>query len=341
MKIDIICNDGSPLGVHLSDIYGDGQKIGVGGAELALLTMCEAWGASGHTVRLYNNPTHSEPAPFTQLPVDTFIPSDERDVVIVFRSPNFRIDQVECKKIWWSTDQFTIGSFVKFAPKVDKIVTISPFHAEHFRKEYKIHNTITIDLPVRVQDYTEKVDKIKHRMVFCSVPDRGLGILNLAFPRIKKEIPDVSLSITSDYRLWGVPEPRNDIWVRNFLGLDDVRFWGAIPRRDMVREQQLAEVQAYPCSYDELFCYSVAECQVAGAYPVTSNRGALVTTNMGTQMDGDFTDGYRVVDAFAGKVIETMLNPHLKEMQEAVMNKATERFSLGRIMAEWDAVLND
>jgi len=341
LRIDCLCNDGSPLGVSLNDIYGTGSKVGVGGAELALLTMCEAWHDAGHSVRLYNNPTDLNGSPFEQLPIDDFNPQDDRDVVIVFRSPNPRVAGSKGKKIWWSTDQFTVGSFGDFAPQMDKIVTISPFHAEHFLRIYGIRDTVTIDLPVRTWDYANKLDKVEHRMIFCSVPDRGLGILSLAYPLIKRHVPDASLVITSDYRLWGVAEPRNDGWVQQFLGVDDVRFLGAIPRSQMVKEQLMADVQAYPCSYDELFCYSVAECQVAGAYPVTSMFGALVTTNMGKQLGGDYRDGYHQVETFAGGVIETLLNPNLKEMQDEVQKKALERFSLKKIMLDWDKLLYD
>src|SRR3990167_8196820 len=92
LKIDILCNDGSPLGVHLSDVYAYNGRVGVGGAELALLTMAEAWGNAGYHVRIYNNPTHmDENAPFLQHPVDTFIPHEDRDILIIFRSPNHRI----------------------------------------------------------------------------------------------------------------------------------------------------------------------------------------------------------------------------------------------------------
>jgi hypothetical protein len=42
MNIDILCKDGSPLGVTLNDLWGEGQRgIGVGGSEYALLTLCE------------------------------------------------------------------------------------------------------------------------------------------------------------------------------------------------------------------------------------------------------------------------------------------------------------
>jgi glycosyltransferase involved in cell wall biosynthesis len=281
LYIDVLANDGSPLGVTLPDVYGKNGRLGVGGAELALLTMCEAWHVAGHRVRLYNSPTHMGLSPFEQYPVDTFFPNDERDILIVFRSPNHRILHARGMKIWWSTDQFTVGDFQAFQSKVDKIVTISPFHANYFQETYGIVDTNVIDLPVRMEDYDHKIEKVEHRMIFCSVPDRGLDILASAYPEIKKQVQDASLVITSDYRLWGVQEARNEQFIQRFLGMDGVRFLGAVPRMDMVEEQLKAEVMAYPCTYPELFCYAVAECQVAGAYPVTTSMGALITTNMG------------------------------------------------------------
>jgi glycosyltransferase involved in cell wall biosynthesis len=339
MRIDLVCNDGSPLGVRLPDVYGENGRIGVGGAELALLTMCEAWHNAGHSVRLYNNPSYHGSSPFTQLPMDLFLPQEDRDVVIAFRSPNHRIENAVGKKIWWSCDQYTQGNFKKFAPKVDKIVTISPFHAKYFKDTYEIENTITIDLPVRTQDYVEELPKVSHRMIYCSVPDRGLLILAQAYPRIKAKVPDVSLVITSDYRLWGVMEPRNDVYIRKFLSMENVRFMGAVPRMEMVREQMMAEIQSYPCTYDELFCYAVAECQVAGAYPVTSSQGSLATTNMGRQIGGDISDP-RWHLTFAENVIE-MLETDTSMMRLKLMEKAKDRFSLETIMKKWDGVLND
>jgi len=54
MKIEILCNDGSPLGVTSKTVWGDNFRIGLGGAELALITLCEAWHERGDEVILYN-----------------------------------------------------------------------------------------------------------------------------------------------------------------------------------------------------------------------------------------------------------------------------------------------
>jgi hypothetical protein len=334
MIVDVLANDGSPLGVSTSSIYGDLDHIGVGGAELALLTLCEGWHDAGHDVRLYNSPLMGT-SPFPQYPIDAFEPHEDRDVLIAFRSPNHRINDAKGMVVWWSCDQFTCGSFQEFAPKVDKIVTISPFHADYFRMVYGINDTITIDLPVRLWDYEQHVDKVPHRLIFCSVPDRGLGVLAEVYWNIVKAVPDVSMAITSDYRLWGAESARNEHHIGKFLGFENVRFLGAIPRMEMVREQLQAEIQAYPCNYDELFCYSVAECSVAGAYPITPAIGALTTTNMGTIVKGDILTPQWKVD-FTDAVIHNLLDPKLAARQWVLKQKALARFSLKRILNVWN-----
>ncbi len=340
LKIDVIANDGSPLGVVLKDVYGENGRLGVGGAELALLTMCEAWHNVGHEVRLYNSPTIQHGSPFKQYSLDSFSPHDDRDILIIFRSPNHRIKKAEGKKIWWSTDQYTVGSFKDFAQKVDAIVTISQFHKEHFATSYEIRDVHIIDLPVRVEDYNQVIEKVPNRLIFCSVPDRGLDILANCYGAIKEEIPDVSLVVTSDYRLWGAESARNERFIQKFLGVNGVKFLGAVPRREMVQEQMKAQIQAYPCSYPELFCYAVAECQVAGALPITSDIGALGTTNMGVVISGNMRDRLWQ-KAFVDMVIQHLKNPNLREMQAEVQKKALERFSLDKILKEWDKVFEN
>jgi glycosyltransferase involved in cell wall biosynthesis len=144
-----------------------------------------------------------------------------------------------------------------------------------------------IDLGVRLDDYNQEIEKIPGRCIFCSVPDRGLEILRMMWPKIKRDAPHASLVITADYRLWGAPGPRNHQHRMSWLHQEDVVFLGAIPRRELVREQLAAQVHSFPCTYEELFCISAAECQVAGALPVTSNIGALETTNKYAAISGN------------------------------------------------------
>src|SRR3990167_9125269 len=158
LHIDVLCGDssGSSLGVCESTIWGDRFRGGVGGSELALLTMCRLWHDEGHKVVLYNNPWSINgvggTSEFEQRPIHAFSPGDNRDILIIFRTPNPKAVPAKGKKIWWSCDQYTVGDYRHFSSFVDKIVCISPFHARYFEEVYGITNTIVIDLPVRLQD---------------------------------------------------------------------------------------------------------------------------------------------------------------------------------------------
>lgn len=337
MKIDILCNDGSPLGVCSQDVYGVHERIGVGGAELALLTMCEAWHDRGDDVTLYNDPRFPNGSPFKQKPIADFVPFQRRDVLIVFRSPNDRIlGGASGLKVWWSCDQYTIGSFQTFRSYVRRVVTISNFHADYFKKTYGIRGAIVIDLPIRIKDFEKDIERVNNRLIFCSVPDRGLEHLRQAWPEIKRDIPDASLVITSDYRLWGLQTARNEEYVRSFFGQDEVTFRGALPRERYIEEQMKADILAYPCTYEELFCISCAESQVAGAYPITSNIGALETTNMGKWIHGQPKD-INWMTEFKKSVVEFLTDrKRLEAERKHIMERARERFSIERILKEWD-----
>lgn len=338
-KIDILTNDGSPLGVHLEDVYGDGERIGVGGSELYLLTLCEMWHQAGHEVTLYNDPT-KKASPFAQRQISDFVPEGERDVLIIFRSPNEKALTAKGKKVWLSCDQYTVGNFSEFAKRVDEVVLISPTHRQHFAEHYGIFDSRVIDIPVRVSDYQQTVEKRPFQCLFCSIPDRGLGLLSIAWPLIKQKVPEATLKITSGWTLWdGKPdEQRLAPYRQAFAGDGSVEYLGALKRREMVRVQQESQVLAYPCTFPELFCISVAECQVAGVIPVTSNLAALATTNMGVLVNGlPYTMEW--VETFAESVVATLLDPQLADKQEALQKRATERFDLPTILKKWDKII--
>jgi glycosyltransferase involved in cell wall biosynthesis len=335
LRLDILCSDGSPLGVCETTINGDPFRVGVGGSELALLTMCALWQKAGHRVRLYNNPWQPNGSSFEQLPISSFSPSDSRDFLIVFRSPNGRAIPAKGKKIWWSCDQYTVGDFRSFSDCVDKIVCISPFHAEYFRTTYGINNTVVIDLPVRVDEFPGDVERVPNRLIFTSVPDRGLQNLWRIYPRIKAEIPDLTLAITSDYRLWGAGELNQQHRAR-WLVQEGIDFLGAISRQQYLQELSCSDLMVYPCEYDELFCISVAEAQVAGVPCITSAKGALTSTNMGHLFWVGPSNPANDVH-FVNRAISVLSNRvELDENRKLIQQMAIQRFSPGRILEQWD-----
>jgi glycosyltransferase involved in cell wall biosynthesis len=333
MRYDFLANDGSPLGIVYDDIYGQDGRVGVGGAELALLTLCEQLGKEGHSVRLYNDPRHvASNKYFEQFPLSAFSAQEDRDVLIIFRSPNDRSLAAECKKVWWSCDPQTMGDFRVFSKTVDKIVCISEFHKQKFESRYGITNAQVIDLPIRISDYDNLLPKIPYKVLFSSVPDRGLQTMEGIWPLIKDNVPDAELTITSDYRLWG-HGAQNEAHRLRYSRLKGIRFLGAVPRHNLIEEQLSASVLAYPCSFEELFCIAVAEAEVAGCAAITSDMGALQTTNMYQRIPG-VLDSPLWKRAFAEAVINELLNPNL-ELREDVRLRARQRFDPENITRIW------
>lgn len=337
LKIDVYCNDGSPLKITPPMIYGRG----VGGAELSLMTWAETMAARGHQIRIYNNPdTPGDYDGVAYLPQDDFEPNYKcRDVLIVYRSPTPNLARVKADvKIHWSTDQYTIGNYATdIVPFVDKIVCISPYHMEDYQSRYNPpEDKITyIDLGVRLQDYPTKIEKVLNRFIFCSVPERGLSVIKYIWPHIKEALPDATLVVTSDHRLWGSHSPNNHRYRLDLLGQDGIVFLGAVSRHELAKHQAQAQIHLYPCLYEELFCISAAECQAVGAYPITSDVGALATTNeFGLIVPGNPQDP-TWQRAYVDTVIATALD------QDRLTDKATEGIKEARKRFDWERICDD
>ena len=335
LRIDVLATDGSPLGVTSQTIWGDQYRVGLGGAELALLTLCEEWAKKGYQVRLYNDPKGPNDL-FEQLPCSSFEIKGNRDILVVFRSPNIKAISATGKHVWLSTDQSTIGDFRQFAPHMEKIVVISDFHAEHFKNTYGIHNSTVIDIPIRVDDYANSdVERIPNRILFSSVPARGLTNLWRMWPYIQSHFPGVDLVITSDYRLWGVA-PSDGNFRGAWVSRNGYQYKGAMPRAEFIKEQLAADILFYPSNYAELFCLSVAESAVAGSYPITSATGALPTTNMGLVI-GANADDTRNDRLFMDALIELLSDREtLEKERERVQKAAIARFHPDVVLKQWD-----
>lgn len=338
MKIDVLCRDGSPLGVVEADINGEiNGRLGVGGAELALLTMCAAWKFNGHAVRLYNNPRIANMSTFEQLPLSAFDPQAERDVLIVFRSPNPAAVGAKGLRVWWSCDQMTIDDYSAFAPQVDRIVTISNYHSKYFLDHYGIKNTVAIDLPVRTFEYKQPIEKKPKQCIFTSIPDRGVRELHTAWSQIVQQVPDANLVITSDWRLWTTWATEDMVrpYKLSFAHLPNVVYRGAVKRPELVKLQLESALLTYPCIYEEMFCITVAEAQVAGVVPITSCYGALQTTNMGIVLSGNPKDS-DWISRFVQIVVDKLNAPEkVKEQQDHLRTIAMKRFSLETVLDRW------
>ena len=75
---------------------------------------------------------------------------------------------------------------------------------------------------------------------------------------------------------------------------------------------------------------------MSGAIPITSQMGAIQTTNeFGVQVEGSATED-DFINRFAACAVAYLKDPYLKDRQIEMQKKAIERFSLDRILGEWE-----
>lgn len=347
-KLDVLVCSGSPDGVNPDEI----EIKGMGGAELALVTWAEIMGKRGHEIRIFNDPRvengHKLFGNVWYLPKSHFNPSEERDCLVEFRGPihtHIHGRPPNTKKIiGWSCDQYSYGDYRAWYSVMDEIVLISPFHKQDHLARYGEYakRGLPLDLGVRTWEYSPNPKKIKGQTIFCSVPDRGLMILLEYWPEIKERYPELTLMVTSDYTLWGSDNPNNIEYRLKSVSMKDVEFYGKVKRSELVQLQQESELQLYPCIYDENFCIATAECQVAGAIPITSNVGALATTNfMGAQINGMPTSNGVFRSEFIATIGKFVNFPEGEKetLTEKCIEQSRIRFDWDRICAEWEKLI--
>ena len=345
MLIDLFTHPGgSPNGLIPADIH----ERGIGGAELAMITWSQVMAERGHEVRIYNDPRQpGEHDGVLYRARREFEPLKNRDVFITFRSPTTQTSKAQAGiKLHWSCDQQTAGNYrTDIVPYVDKIVCISPYHLNYYSERYGVSPPKIgyFDLGVRLDDYDidPPPERRSNRFIFCSVPMRGLAVVHHLWPSIKEALPEAELAITADYRLWGAPTAGDEAFRLDFVNSPGVEYHGMLSRNMLIEEQLTAAIHLYPCTYDELFCISAAECQVAGAWPITSDEGSLPTTN---EFGTVFTfPGQKIgTHIWREKYVEALLST-VKMIGEderlEMRSRARERFDWHVICSQWEHLI--
>lgn len=108
----------------------------------------------------------------------------------------------------------------------------------------------------------EKPKKVK--LVFTSAADRGLSLLLDALGKIEN---DYALEIYNDF----YPD-----LVDNFPSVDPrIKFFGRTPKKTVLSALSEAHIFAYPTTFIETFCLSLAEAMSAGLLPIYPDYGSL------------------------------------------------------------------
>ena len=239
-----------------------------GGTEKAAAFLAEAMRQLGHAVELVT----------TWAEVD-LLDRAWPEVVVTQHAELFpRFDRA-IAKVWWC-HQFTDRPFVWEAAKhvrrhATAVVTLSEFQQRDFAERLGLESVV-IGLGVW-RDEVSRAPKVPGRMIYTSVPQRGLEAVPVIFDAIRAAYPEATLTVCSSLAPWGLAEQDRgfDALFDRLRRLEGVTLTAALAQAALYAELAAAVVFFYPATYQETFCVAMAEAMAHGCVPVVPDIGAL------------------------------------------------------------------
>lgn len=321
----------------------DLEGAGLGGAETALVHLGRAFARAGQEVTIFNRT--SRPGTYRgvwyrhcgelgQEGYDVFVSMSYVPGLAAVASPVKVHLSMEDSESW-------VRSYRDVLPQVQALFTLSPHHTRMVRERFGVDpsKVYTTRLGVDPDEYADTLPKVPGKLIYCSVPDCGLGMVAPVYRRVRARIPWASLVITGDFTLWGRQDPGTAPYRPLFERLPGVRFLGKVPRAELIRHQKTSDLHLYPCLCNELFCLASIECQAAGTPTVGLAMASLPTTveqgRTGLLVNLSPHDP-RVVDRLAGEVASLLQDrERLARLALQARGRALRGFSYDRIAAEW------
>lgn len=252
---------------------------GVGGTQAMVVVLAEALAAKGIVVRVLAQVLDASAAGAVLYePVEAGrVP--EADVVVLVKRWSDAAAPAQGTRVFVATDVHVPDprELAKGIEWAHVSTALSPFMRSRLTAAVAAPAMQILPPPLTLDDYASPPEDRGPLLLYCSMPDRGLYYLKDIFPAIRRQVPDATLAITSDFTLWG-KAPARDAFMRFFKGQRGVTYLGHVDRATLVAEQRRARIMAYPCTFEEGFCIAAAECMAAGAVPVTTADFALTTT---------------------------------------------------------------
>lgn len=288
-------------GIGIAFVLGPGFEMwtpndiegkGVGGSETAAVRLAEELAKRGHFVTIYG----PETGVYNNVVYrhwKQYDPTVAREVVVISRElaplaerPNAGMVVLWCHDIAYEDGDFT----PEIASRVDHIVVLSEWQRDYWANRYPFvaDKLRVIGNAIKIYDVSHS-ERIPHRFIYSSSPDRGLDDLLLRWPLIR-EMGNAELHVYYGWQYLDAA-PHLKGFKRDVLQLakqDGVFLHGRIGQKQLAEEFAKAQFWLYPSilprqpnqnsngqDFHETFCISALEAQAYGCIPVTRDVGAL------------------------------------------------------------------
>lgn len=167
-----------------------------------------------------------------------------------------------------------------FVRMIDAFVYVSHWQHEKFRYIHQIplENAVVIKNAIEPIEFTPRETGDKIRLIYTSVPYRGLEVLLSAIDLLDRD--DIELDVFSSSVIYGpdfarIEGPRFQHILDRAAETRGVNLRGYAPNHEVRAALQQAHIFAYPCIFEETACLSLIEAGAAGCKMVATNIGGL------------------------------------------------------------------
>lgn len=265
------------------------------------------------------------------------------DVIIGVSYIHFlkEFEKYNCKKIfwvhntdyfpWWNGEEIPNHRELLNSPDLNKIVCLTNWHKKQWSNKYNLSldKFKVIGNGTDANIFNKKIKKQLGKIIWSSAPERGLSELLNNWKNIKSAIPHAELHVfTPSYSI----EQFNNIKSE----LKDVYFRGNVSLSKLHEEMLSSEYWFYLTSYEETYCITAIEMQLAGVFPIITNVAALnETVNSGIILEDTETKWEEAIRIF-NKTNNSLRNKVIKNN----IKNVKERTWLIRSLA-WRTLIRD
>ncbi|MGD0558434.1 MAG: glycosyltransferase family 4 protein [Streptosporangiaceae bacterium] len=233
-----------------------------------------------------------------------------------------------------------------------RIVFVSNWQAQGFINHFGIPWSRCVVMHNAIEPLTVGDDRFEPipadrpiRLVYTSVPERGLAILYHAFKKIAEERDDVELEVFSSFRLYGWED---GVYQQLFDALQQVprvTYHGAVSNEQTRKALVNSHIHAFPSIKMETGCLALIEAMSAGLACVHSNFGGLFETAAGLtlmyQYQEDPTGHTVVFYDMLKKAINAVRagDPRLRSRLAAQKSYADAHYNWQLRASQWESFL--
>ncbi len=346
------------------------EESGCGGSESALIYMARELQKLGNEVFVFNRcgNSHGNYEGVEYLDISEFPPFLEAgktlDILVIFRDLDIlKVLQADTspigikRKVYWAHDD---ASFLWNNPgvmqevgrwlneKTERIFAVSGWQAGIYTEKFGVkkekifitRNGINLDL------FKNGVAREPNRLIYTSVPDRGLDVLVDIFPEIKKRA-GAELYVFSSFKIYGAPETDEKLKdIFNRAKNEGIHIMEPLPQKDLAKELLRSKLMVYPNHpatfhpvFAETACIAVLEAQAAGTPVITSRRGALPESVIDGET-GILIPGDPYSDEYKARFIEAAVNLLKNKNEWARLSRngrerINQEYPWAKIAGEW------